>query len=285
MRGRTAAARADDGRAERAHAAGVLGHDFGRAVVDRPAIDHVGHAGVAFSDQRQGGAGLAHAIDYALDLGGAVAAVAAQRGQVQIGQFLNRLRRADAHHGEAARVEGHGGDDRQLRGGLTRANDGGAHFLQIAHRFDPQHIDAASRQTRRLSGKASHRRVKGQRAHWLEQLAARANRASHDRVFASFGARQLGSGPVQLKHAILQVVQLQAKRGATKAIRQNNLRASVQVAAVYGAHVRLLVGQHIPLLGRVAKHQAGVHQHGAHAAVGHDRLAASDQFKKAIGHE
>ena len=48
-------------------------------------------------------------------------------------------------------------------------------------------------------------------------------------------------------------------------------------------HMGLLLGQHIPLLGRVAEQQANGHEHGAHPAVGDDwAIVAGQQIEEAI---
>ena len=113
---RRAAAAADDARAGIARQAGVVRHDLGRAVVADLAVVIVRQAAVALGDDHIAGLGGARQAEHALDqLRRPDAAIGAERHRADreiVAQAHRRLA-GQAHHGAAAGVEGHGGDDRQ----------------------------------------------------------------------------------------------------------------------------------------------------------------------------
>ena len=248
------------------------------------AVDDLGHAGVALGHHRQVGPRQVHGVDHGLDLVGAVAAVPANRGEPKLRQGVDRVGGAHAHHREAARVEGHRGDNGQLGRPFACALNGGAHLVQVAHRLDPERVGAACGQAHGLCGEALHGDRVGQLAHGLEQLAAGADRARHKRSLARLGLRQHGGRLVQLKDLALEVMQLQAKRAAAEAVGQDHLGARLHVAAMDGGHQPGPGRIDVPLLWWVAKQQARLHQHGAHAAIEDHRRAAAKEGREVSGH-
>lgn len=132
----------DDGCTEIANPDSVLGHLFGGSVVVGVPVYEFGHSSVGFGDEGDIEPDGGHGLDDAFDFAWAIAAVAAEGEGVVCFDRLKGLDGADAHHGMAVGVEGHG-DDEGEGAGFPCAFSGGADFLEVAHGFDPEDICSA----------------------------------------------------------------------------------------------------------------------------------------------
>jgi hypothetical protein len=274
MLGRGAAAAADESRPAIARHDGVVGHQFGRAVVMDVAIDIFRDAGIALGDDRQAAPGGGEPSNGAQQVRRADAAIRAkgQRPRVQRVDHRHHVGRGQPHHRPARGVEAHRADPGNAgpRAGFGR----GAVFLGRADRLDPQHVGAALLQPLGLFVKHLDRKGVGQGAHRGHDLSGRTHRPGHDhRPIGPVGhlATDFGGGPVELTHAPLGIVQLQPRRIRPEGVCQKQIAARLDRTGIERDDLRGRVG--VPQLRRVARLQPHVEQVGAGRAIGEDPVA------------
>lgn len=265
-----ATASADDGGTEVTDADGVLSHLFGGGVVVGVAVYEAREARVGFGDEGNVQPDGGHRLNDAFNFARAVATVAAEGEGVVFFDGFQGLDGADAHHGVAVGVEGHG-DDEGEGGGFAGPFGGGADFLEVAHGFDPEHVHAPFGEGGGLFGKGGFDIFKTGFAEGVEDFSAGADGAAYgDRVRGGvgLGAGVAGGGDVEFVDAGLQVVEFEPVAGAAEGVGEDDLGSRFDEVMVHFADA---VGvHHVPFFGWVAVGEAHPHEGGAGRAVGEE---------------
>ena len=168
----------------------------------------------------------------------------------------------------------HERDDRQRRDRADR-RDRGLEIDEVVERLDHEEIDAAALEDLRLLG------VERRRLVALElRVAERADRARDEDVaprHLARLARELHGGTVQPLELVLEEVLRELRPVRAERVRLDQLGASADVAEV---HVDDALGRpQVRLLGAAkARHRAC--EHGAHAAVRHDRRSRLEPLEE-----
>ena len=227
-------------------------------------------ARVRLGDDRGAGRGhRLHPRDDREHLGGAVAAVATDRRRTVARELRARVLGGQSHHRPAVRVERHRHDHRQVRRGAPDALERRVALLDGGERLDPEQVHPAPGEGRGLLLEDRDGVLERERAERLEDLAGRPDVAGDERVPAALldlGAREHGGGAIELGHALLEVVHREARAVSAERVREHDLRAGLEVAAVHLAHE--LGMQQVPGLRRLAEAQAVLEEQGPHRAVG-----------------
>ena len=244
----------------------------------------VRQAAVALGDDRIAGPRGAHQAEHALDqLRRAGAAIGAERRRPdrEIVAKAHRRLAGQAHHGAAAGIEGHGGDDRQA--GLRRARDRSRELLGRRDRLDPKEIDAALGERCGLLGEHGLALGRLEAPDGRKNLAGRADVAGDQhrasRRLACLAGKPRGR-PVQLGDACLGAVQRKPHAIGAKAVGQQQIAAGVDEALVDRAH--LVRPLEVPKLRRAAALEAAREQAGAHRAVGQQHALGGEQAGERI---
>ena len=207
-------------------------------------------------------------------------------GDRRIGQALDHLDHrlgGHAHHRAACRVEGHGSAPGHVGQGKGLCR--GLVFLGGRDRFQPQDIRAAFLQALGLFVEHLDRQFVGQRPHRHHDVPGRPDRTGdHDGPARRIGdlAAQFGPKAVQLPHAVLAVMQLQAGRVAAEGVGQEDV-----AARIHGVGIQLLDPVrviHVPEFRCIARRQAHVEQVGPGCPVGHQPVTGFKQAGKSVGH-
>ena len=183
----------------------------------------------------------------------------------------------------AAGVEGHRRDQRDAGRHATDALDGGLDLGQVGHRLDPDQVDAAGHERRRLLGEDVDRLVVLERPGRRQDRAARPDVAGDQGVASGridLVAQEDRGGLVELGDPVLETVQAEPHPVATERVGHEDLRPGVEVAAMDPPDDVGL--RQVPDFGRVAEHQAVGEEHRAHRTVGDDRPVRGDQVAPAL---
>ncbi len=180
--------------------------------------------------------------------------------------------RRDAEKRASGGLVGHRCKNREI-GQLARCENSGAHLEQIGHGFQINRVHAACRAAANLPRKNLIRLLKREGADRREQLADRTD-VQCDK-FCARGARVGDSGGNDFLHGVT------AARGflfvRTKGAGNHHVRACFDIASV-DAGDDLRMGE-IHQLGQCARRHTGLHEHGAHAAVKHEKSAVDPAVK------
>ena len=268
LRGRRAAAAADDARPECARLGRELGEVLGRRVgIDDAAADDRDEADVRQRRERQ--VRVAHRGERVERGVRAGAVVVADRRHVEPGQPGGGLGGADAARGLGVLVEREQRHDRQ-RGDAAHGRDGDLERVEVEEGLEHEEVDAAAFEDQRLLG--VERPVLVDVEHL--ELAQRADRAGDEDVAAGDLARLAGEphrGRVDALEVVAEPVRGEIAPVGAERVRLDQLGAGADVARVHGDDA--LRRHEVRLLG-TAQAGNGLEQ-GAEAAVGDDRRAAA----------
>jgi hypothetical protein len=134
----------------------------------------------------------------------------------------------------AVAVEAHRGDDRQTCGGGR--DECSLQLLERRHSLDPQHVDATFDQAGHLLGERRLRFGDREQTVRLEQGARGADAAGNDHgPLYRFGCPpgDPGRRSVELTSAIGRLVEFEAGTVAAEGIREDDVGAGVDIAAVH----------------------------------------------------
>ena len=279
MRGRRAAAAADDARAGVDRQARVVGHQLRRAgIVDMRAMP-LRDAGIGLGDDDRLRPRLASCASTETSESAAPTPQLAPNASGAASKpSISSAKAAGARPIIVlpARVEarGHGIGHAERAGGAR----GGADFLGRRHGLDPDDVGAALLQPLDLFDENLDRLVLGERPERREQIAGRPDRAGDDdRPPGAIGgvARDFGGERDSVRASGLRAVQHQPAAVAAETIGQDDVGAGVDEALMQRADfVRMVV---VPEFRDFARGEAHLEQIGAGRAVGEQRTAFGEQ--------
>ena len=274
LRGRGAAAAADDLRAEPARVRRELGEVLRRGVrVDHAAAGHAREADVRQSGERD--AVAAHVLDRPERRLKAGAVVRAEGADPQLTELVGRLASTHAGEGLGFVLEREQRDDRQARdaaNGLDRDDK----LVEVEERLEHEQVGAAPLQDRRLLGEEPGSLFE------LRVVTQRADRAPDEDVAPGDLARlsrEADAGGDDLLELVLEVVAGQLPTVRAEGVRLDQLGARADEAdvqrddGVRRSKVRLLGG---------AESRDGARDERAHAAVADDRRTVLEALDESV---